>query len=239
MVYLRRLGALRSCMNGPEWNPILRITYISILTDQGSNFLSTLFKDVCKILKIKKIQCTAFHPETNGSLERSHRTLGEYLRNYSIKDPLNWDTWIPFSMFVYNTSIHCTTGFTPYELIFGHKAVLPTSLTHYVDINYNYDDYAKDLKYRFQTSHRIAYENIKKKKIIRKLSYDKGTRSHSFRVGDLVLLTNEAKGNRKLKSLFVGPYKIIRVDSGENVTIRVGNSRKRVHCNRLRPFYCR
>jgi transposase InsO family protein len=42
-----------------------------ILTDQGSNFLSDLFKNTCKLLKIKKIQTTAFHRESNGSLERS------------------------------------------------------------------------------------------------------------------------------------------------------------------------
>lgn len=50
-----------------------------ILTDQGSNFLSNLFKNVCKLLRIRKMQTTAFHPESNGSLERSHRVLAEYL----------------------------------------------------------------------------------------------------------------------------------------------------------------
>jgi transposase InsO family protein len=49
-----------------------------ILTDQGSNILSELFKNMCRLLG-KKIQTTAFHPESNGGLERSHRvtaTLG-------------------------------------------------------------------------------------------------------------------------------------------------------------------
>ena len=50
-----------------------------ILTDQGLNFLSDLFKSTCKLLRIKKIQTTAFHHESNGSLERSHRLLTEYL----------------------------------------------------------------------------------------------------------------------------------------------------------------
>jgi transposase InsO family protein len=49
-----------------------------VLTDQGSNFLSALFKNTCKLLKIKKIQTTAFRPESNGILERSHRGLAEY-----------------------------------------------------------------------------------------------------------------------------------------------------------------
>jgi transposase InsO family protein len=50
-----------------------------VLTDSGANFLSDLFKNTCRLLKIKKLQTTAFRPESNGSLERSHRVLGEYL----------------------------------------------------------------------------------------------------------------------------------------------------------------
>jgi transposase InsO family protein len=37
-----------------------------VLSDQGSNFLSELFRDTCKLLRIKKINTTAFHPESNG-----------------------------------------------------------------------------------------------------------------------------------------------------------------------------
>jgi hypothetical protein len=40
----------------------------NILTDQGSNFISNLFKETCVLLTIEKIQCSAFHPESNGSL---------------------------------------------------------------------------------------------------------------------------------------------------------------------------
>jgi hypothetical protein len=39
-----------------------------VLTDQGANFLSDIFKNVCKLLKIKKLQTTAFRPESDGSL---------------------------------------------------------------------------------------------------------------------------------------------------------------------------
>ena len=52
----------------------------TVLTDQGYNFMSDVFENVCKILKIKKIKFTAYHPQTNGALERTHRVLVEYLR---------------------------------------------------------------------------------------------------------------------------------------------------------------
>ena len=50
-----------------------------VLSDQGSNFLSELFRDACQLLRIKKINTTAFQPESNGGLERGHRVLVEYL----------------------------------------------------------------------------------------------------------------------------------------------------------------
>ena len=90
-----------------------------ILTDQGTNFLSEIFKNTCKLLKINKIQTTAYHPESNGALERSHRTLAEYLRHYINEDQTDWDEWIPYAMFTYNTTPHTATGYTPFELVYG------------------------------------------------------------------------------------------------------------------------
>ncbi|KMQ88977.1 enzymatic polyprotein endonuclease reverse [Lasius niger] len=55
----------------------------AILTDQGRNFISDLMKKVAKLFKIRKFRTTAFHPQSNGSLERSHHALGEYLKQYA------------------------------------------------------------------------------------------------------------------------------------------------------------
>jgi len=54
----------------------------TILTDQGTDFLCKIFTEVGRLLQINKIYSSAFHPETNCSLERSHQTSTEYLRHY-------------------------------------------------------------------------------------------------------------------------------------------------------------
>jgi len=97
----------------------------SILTDQGSNFMSGVFGNVCKILKIKRMKCTAYHPQTNGALERTHRVLVEYLRCFILEDQSNWDKWLPYATFVFNTTPHTSTGFTQHELLFGRKPNIP------------------------------------------------------------------------------------------------------------------
>jgi transposase InsO family protein len=76
-------------------------------TDQGANFMSEVFRKTCNLLKIKKIQSTAFHPESQGAIERSHRMMAEYLRHYVSEDKTDWDSWVPFATYVYNTTRHC------------------------------------------------------------------------------------------------------------------------------------
>ena len=100
----------------------------TVLTHQGSNFLSQLFQNTCKLLRIKKIHTTTFHPESNGGIERGHRDLVEYLRHYVTEDQRDWDDWIPYATHVYNVTTHRATGYTPFELLFGYRARVQSSL---------------------------------------------------------------------------------------------------------------
>jgi hypothetical protein len=142
-------------------NIILKMgTPKQILTDQGANFLSDLFKNVCKLLRIKKLQTTAFTPESNGGVERSQRVLMEYLRHYINEDQTNWDEWVPYAMYVYNTTTHSATGYTPFELVYGFQSTLPSTLHETPSPQYNYDDYVMELKGRLQMAHEIARQTL-------------------------------------------------------------------------------
>ncbi|XP_016844563.1 uncharacterized protein K02A2.6-like [Nasonia vitripennis] len=57
----------------------------AIVTDQGSHFQNRILEKLAKIFQIKKFCTTAYHPQSNGSIERMHHTLTEYLRKY-VKD---------------------------------------------------------------------------------------------------------------------------------------------------------
>ena len=70
-------------------------------TDHGAKFISQVFKNTCKILRIKKIQSTALRPQSQGNIERSHCVLAEYLRHYVKEDQTNCDQWIPFATYTY------------------------------------------------------------------------------------------------------------------------------------------
>ena len=210
-----------------------------VVTDQGSNFISSIFKETCSLLGIKKLQSTAYHPQTNGSVERSHRTLTEYLRCFINKDLDNWDTFMPYATFTFNSTPSTATNFTPYELLYGRKPDLPSSLKKDPEVIYNFDDYYNELKSRLQHSHQIARETLIKNKERAKINYDKTSNDLKLKVGDKVLLRNEANvigKPKKLLPLYQGPYEVILINTDQNCTIKVKNKSIKVHKNRLKLF---
>jgi hypothetical protein len=201
--------------------------------------MSEVFRHTCRLLQIKKIQSTAFHPESQGGLERSHRVLAEYLRHYVSEDQTNWDSWVPFAMYAYNTTQHSATGYTPFELLFGHPSTLPSALQKPPDPQYNYDDYVIELKGRLQTAHQRARQSLIECKERSKEYYDQTTGTNKLQVGNKVLLFDETvrRGrSRKLSAQWLGPYTITELDK-VNATITRGRKSVKVHFNRLKPFY--
>jgi hypothetical protein len=208
-------------------------------TDQGANFVSEVFKNTCEILKLKKIQSTAFRPESQGSIERSQRVFAEYLRHCVSEDQTNWDSWVPFATYVYNTTEHSARGFTPFELLFGRPSSLPSALRKPPEPQYNYDDYASELRGRLQTVQQHAHKNLIENKGRSKELYDKTAGQTKLQVGDKVLLFDETvrQGrSRKLLAQWVGPYTITEIYK-VNATIARGRKSTKVQINRLKPFY--
>ncbi|CAI6372290.1 unnamed protein product [Macrosiphum euphorbiae] len=78
-----------------------------LVSDQGTEFLSRILAETWKLLKIKKCNTSPYHPQANGALKRSHRTLGEplieYLPHFVETDQMNWITFIPYAIFVFNS----------------------------------------------------------------------------------------------------------------------------------------
>lgn len=199
--------------------------------------MSNVLNEVTKLFKIKKINTTAYHPESNGALERSHHTLSEYLTHFINIDQSDCDSWLDFAMFSYNTTTHSSTKYSPYELVFGNKPDLPSSVTRPVEFKYTYDNYLDDLILKLQKSHELAKENIIQSKEKNKHYYDKKSRNIEFNIGDSVYLENHQikKGNtKKFSKKYSGPYKIVKLNPPVNCTLKINNKNVRVHKNRLK-----
>ena len=214
-------------------------TPIILQTYQGANFISEVFRNTCKILKIKKVQSTAFHPESQGSIERSHRMLAEYLRHYVNEDQTNWHEWVPFATYVYSTTVHSATGFTPFELLFGRPSTLLSALKKSPEPQYNFDDYVSELRSRLQTVHHHAHRNLIASKDKSKEHYGKTSGEMKLQVGNKVLLFGETvrrSRSRKLSAQWTGPYTITEIGK-VNATITRDRKVTKVHVNCLKQFY--
>ncbi|KAI9551348.1 hypothetical protein GHT06_005864 [Daphnia sinensis] len=99
-----------------------------VLTDQGTNFLSSLIEEVCKLFKIRRIRTTAYHPQTDGLVERFNRTLCDMLACYVADEPEKWDKYLPFVTFAYNTAKQASIRETPFYLFFGREPIMPNDI---------------------------------------------------------------------------------------------------------------
>jgi hypothetical protein len=204
-----------------------------ILTDQGSNFMSDVFKRICKLFKIEKIHTTAYHPESNGALERTHKTLANYLRCFCDKKLNTWDEFLPFACFTYNTTPHSVTRFTPYEVLFGRVANIPGKLQRKPQPLYNFDDIVLEIKHKMQSCQQLAKERLVKFKEAQRDRVK--SNEHCFKENDLALLKIENR--QKLDPLWKGPYEIKRL-KGSNAIIQEAGKRthQEVHISRLKPY---
>ena len=100
-----------------------------ILSNQSSNFMSTLMSKVTDLLQIKRIRTSPYHPQTNGMIERFHRTLKDMLRKTS-KERSEWDIYLPLMCFAFRDTTNSATGFTPFQLLFGRNVQGPLSLLY-------------------------------------------------------------------------------------------------------------
>ncbi|KAG5876855.1 hypothetical protein JTB14_023549 [Gonioctena quinquepunctata] len=217
-----------------------------LLTDRGANFTSTLFKEVCKVLGIEKLQTASYAPTTNGQIERMHRVLKDMLSHYISENQRDWDNWIPFVLMAYRGSTHSSTGYSPYFLLHGRDQVLPMdSMISSGRIRYDYDDnYTSELLERLRRVYSDVYKNTEKAKSERVKRYNKKTEEHKFNMGDQVYLKDMAvkRGlSKKLVRSWIGPYRIIEMIGPVTCRIRKcgGRDEQIVHVNRLKIYTAR
>ena len=80
-----------------------------LLSDRGANFLSEIVLEVCKLLNIKKVNTSGYHPQTDGLVERFNCTLSHMIAKCAQKNGSDWDRHLPFLLFAYRASVQEST----------------------------------------------------------------------------------------------------------------------------------
>ena len=203
-----------------------------LLTDQGRNFESHLFKSMCQLFGIEKRRTTAYHPQTDGLCERFNGILKSLLRMRVNNDKDDWDEQLPSALLAYRVSKQSSTGVTPFEMLYGRDARLSLGVEQEeVEPKPTHGSikYLEDLKKRQDTLWKIVTEKIKLSQQRQKHCYDsryRAQRGKGFTVGDTVLLKNcRARG---LDEKYIGPYLVIGVNGSSCEIESLINKKKRL-----------
>jgi len=97
----------------------------------GTEYKSSIINDLCKYIK---------------TVERSHKTFNEYIRSYISIDKNDWDVWLKYFVYFFNTTPSMAHDYCSYELVFGKTSNLPKQFNTIKNIEhiYNIGDYARE-----------------------------------------------------------------------------------------------
>lgn len=173
-----------------------------IHSDQGASFESQLISELLKVAGVRKSRTTPYHPMGNGSVERFNRTLGNMIRALPPEAKRNWPRHLQTLTFMYNCTVHETTGYPPFYLMYGRVPRLP------VDILFknilkdpeisSYDNYVVSLTKDLQEAMAIAQGHIDKEQNRQTELYNRRTKGKQIAVDDRVLVSNKrVRGKQK------------------------------------------
>ena len=186
-----------------------------VYADQGRNFESRLFKELCKALQIHKARTTPYRPSSNGQVERYNRTLMDAVRCFIGKKQDQWDIHLQQIAGALRASVNRQTGFTANRLMLGREVNMPAHLMfpHTGEKCENIDSYVTNLTTNLQKAHETARNSLKTATKRLKRNYDLRLLERNYEVGDIVHILDEisVKGQcRKLRPPWKGPGIIIR-----------------------------
>ncbi len=218
----------------------------TIVTDQGSNFMSKLLKQVYQLLGIKGLRTTPYHPQTDGLVERFNQTLKQMLRKFVSDTGADWDQWLPYLLFAYREVPQASLGFSPFELLYGREVRGPLSLleeiwkgSHKIPDPQNVVAYVLQMREKLESMSQFAQKNLTDSQTRQQTWYDKKARARSFQPGAKVLVMLPSD-NSKLLAKWQGPFEVIQKLGSTTYEIALPGqirSKRILHINLLKEWH--
>ncbi|KAI5154953.1 hypothetical protein ENBRE01_3467, partial [Enteropsectra breve] len=194
----------------------------NIRSDQGTEFVNSIFKKTTEIWNARHKLSSPYHPQTNGLVERTNRTIMEKLEKLVYNCPTLWDIGLPYALFAYRISPIGHSGYTPFELLYGRAPTLTFNFNDIPDsFNWATDDISEYFKQRLllaKESTNIQF-NLQDQHIKRvERENNKRSETQSFTIGTQVLIKNRKQN--KLQPAWIGPFTIASVGQKGSYTLK-------------------
>ncbi len=228
----------------------------NIVMDGGTENLD-LTQELLTRYKIRNLRISAYHPQSNGLVERGHGPIVNSLAKFKDR-PGTWVDHLHLALWADRVSVRRSTGYTAFELLYGRDCILPVELSIASWSMVDWDDIRtredlilarmRQLEARNQEISQAA-ENLRNARKANKDYFDshKVLRNDRLRVGDLVLLFRDILPKRarnyKLDDRWSGPYRIREAPADSTYyhleELDGTPLRSPIAGNRLRKFYAR
>ena len=198
-----------------------------IHSDQGRELENGLIKLLCLLLGCVKTRTAPYHPESDGMVERFNRTCLMMLSMFANDRQDNWHELLPFVIHAYRTSVHESTGYSPFRLMMGEECSLPQDVsTDELRTHREHDVAPHSFATWARDALEVAYDHVRHSlqctAVRRKRLYDVRAVNRKFQVGSWVLRYYPPAAQKKLGSPWVGPQQVVRQATGHTVGIQMG-----------------
>ena len=205
-----------------------------IVSDQGKEFVNHILAEVCKSLHVEHQTTSVGHPQSNGLVERSNRTIIAYLRKY-LDGKNTWVALLPMLQFSFNTAPHASLQRSPYVALYLRRPNVPGNL--YADPHmYAEEEMSQLLDFQARVQREVlSAENEAWK--TQKEQFDKAARVKHIQVGDVVYVDRPHSGHQfqKFQPLYFGPCIVVEVTKHENLVVKRDDGKLiQVHKNRVK-----
>ncbi|XP_033752174.1 uncharacterized protein LOC117335982 [Pecten maximus] len=214
-----------------------------MLTDQGAQFTSQMMREVSRLLSIRRLTTTPYHPMCNGLVERFNGTLKQMLRRMCSERPKDWDKYLNALLFAYREVPQESLGFSPFELLYGRTIRGPIMILKELWTKEVPDDevkttyqYVMDLRERLDETCELAKEQLRTAKISQRKYYNRKAKDRQLDVDDKVLILLPTKTN-KLLMQWRGPYSVTAKKGPMDYEVDMVGKKKTFHVNMLKKYF--
>uniref|UniRef100_A0A9J7WVK0 ribonuclease H n=1 Tax=Cyprinus carpio carpio TaxID=630221 RepID=A0A9J7WVK0_CYPCA len=174
--------------------------------------MSRVMADLCKLLKIKQLRTTVYHPQTDGLVERFNQTLKLMLRRVAAEDKRDWDKMLPYVLFGIRDVPQVSTGFTPFELLFGRQPrglldVGGEAWEQQPAVHCSTIEHVREMRERIDRVMPIVREHMAKVQQAQQRHYNRAAQPREFQPGDHVMVLVPTTTCKFLAS-WQGPYTV-------------------------------
>ena len=213
-----------------------------MLTDMGSQFTSLLMKELSRLISMKQLTTTPYHPMCNGLVEKFNGTLKQIIKRVCTDRPRDWDKYLSAALFAYREVPQESLGFSPFELVYGRSVRGPMTILKELwtkeiedpEIKSTYQ-YVIDLRERLESTCKLAHENLEKASQKHRLYYNRKAKHRSMKVGERVLVLLPTDSN-KLLMQWKGPFRIVDKPNKVDYKIDMNGKTRTFHANLLKLY---